>query len=159
VALMGSSRERVETTTDAAGGFCFNGLKKGNYRSSVEKDSYFPVGPQIIFGKKPPDLHVTTDNDSVPLRRGLVPPRPLRGRVTGPDGKPASKIEVTVIPRGLIEYTDEKGEFAFVEKLRPDTYSLRARPRENQVVSVEDGVRREVVPTDYPAPIMLHPGA
>jgi hypothetical protein len=122
VRLEGSTGSHYETVTDASGSFRMTGVKLGGYLPFVEKHGFFPPP---FFGTI---VMVRDVGNAVPrLRLELEPAARLRGRVIGPDGKPAAKVEVAVGNQNLATTkTNDDGEFLF-ENLQAGSYSLLVR--------------------------------
>jgi hypothetical protein len=74
--------------------------------------------------------------------------------VLGPDEKPVARAEVALIPNILgEELTNEEGLFT-IENVRPDSYTLIARPPNGAKPEVaKDGSRTALVPTYYPSSV------
>jgi hypothetical protein len=165
VVLFGSQSTRYKATSDAAGRFKITGIAPGSYRTNVEKDGFAPpafdLGTFLNSG-----LRVASGSDPVKVEIKLTPFDTMRGRVLGPDGKPAAGVEVSPYPNITAEMavTDEEGRFA-LENIRPGSYMLIASPPKSAQPEVAaDGTRTAIVTTYYPSaadqslaqPIALH---
>jgi hypothetical protein len=104
-----------ESVTDAMGNFHISDIPPGDYSVLVQKTG-FSSPPRVsrnpiasVFS-----LHVDAATNPPPLRLELIPPATLRGRVFGPDGKPAVKVQVALGPQYSTKtLTNEDGVFVF----------------------------------------------
>jgi Carboxypeptidase regulatory-like domain len=145
IRLLDSQRTVLTATTDDSGSFRIGALHDGQYSIEYQKEGFLvvrPVPPPRISGAEP--LRFTAEMATWPT---------LRGRVTGPDGKPAARIHVQ-LNVGLDVATDADGFFTFT-KIAPGAYTLVARPdppRAERSAS-PDADRIETMPTYYPSVI------
>lgn len=152
VRFLAPKADRYETVADETGVFRITGVKPGDYSASVEKSGYFSVDTELFvpFPGGRPKYHVSVGGDPLRVRLELNPPAVIRGRVLGADGNPA-RASVD-LGKGRTASTDAEGSFAF-QNLSPGPYTLLARPKIVERVSVHEGNRTEVVPTYYPSAV------
>jgi hypothetical protein len=157
VVLAGNRSGRYETTSDAAGHFKITGIAPGSYRPDVKKDGFASPSFDLNTLLSAPGLRVASDSDPVKVELQLTPLDTILGRVFGPDGKPATGVEVSASPNVMAEVavTDEEGRFA-LHNIRPGSYTLIARPSKNvqpeqTVQEASDGIRTAMVTTYYPS--------
>jgi len=94
VTLSDGPSARYQTTSDAVGHFKITGITPGNYRVAADKNG---------FASPPPDLRTflkaglrVDPGDPVKVEFKLTPFNTIAGRVLGPDGEPASGVEVSL---------------------------------------------------------------
>ncbi len=151
VTLSGGPSARYETTSDAVGHFKITGITPANYRPTASKDG---------FASPPPDLRTflkaglrVDPGDPVKVDFKLTPFQTISGRVLGPDGKPASRVEVNIDPNITAEeaVTDGEGRFILAE-IRPGSYTLIAKPPKSaKPEEAKDGTKTAIITTYYPA--------
>ena len=141
---------RYETKSDAAGYFRITGIEPGSYRPIAEKDG-FTNQNQDIRSLLNSEVRVAS-GDSLKVRIKLTPLKSIRGRVIGPDGKPAAGIEVVATPNinADVAVTDAEGRFA-LEDVRPGPYTLTAKPPASAKPEEANGNRTAMVTTYYPS--------
>jgi hypothetical protein len=152
VRLMAPRANRYETRTDETGLFRLTGVKPGDYNASVEKRGYFSVDAEafLVLPGERPKYHVDPGAAPLRLRLELNPPAVIRGRVVGADGNP---VRASVdLGKGRTANTDTEGSFV-VENLTPGAYTLLARPKTIEPVSVQGSARTAVIPTYYPSAV------
>jgi len=152
VVLSGNPPARYQATSDIAGRFRITGVPPGNYHTTVEKDGFWPPSVDLSSFLNA-GLHVASGGDPVKVEFKLAPFNTLRGRVIGPDGKPAKGVEVRLNPNIMANevLTDDEGRFA-LENTRPGSYTLIAKPPDSaKPQQASDGTRIEMVTTYYPS--------
>jgi len=93
-----SNEPQSRTTTDAGGRFVLEGLAPGRHLVAVVREGYVVPGRLEISGfpfNLAAGQHIT---DAV---LHMVPSGTISGRVFGPDGKPANRVEVQLLHTGL----------------------------------------------------------
>ena len=124
----GRNGENYARTTDATGGFRFEGVKDGEYRPGFGKPGFLPVnlGPPAA-----PSIKVSSADGPVHVEFMLAPFPTMRGRVLTADGKPVADAAVELVHiggGGRPKTTSGKdGAFSFSEML-PGPFVLRAVP-------------------------------
>ncbi|HXP84266.1 MAG TPA: carboxypeptidase regulatory-like domain-containing protein [Bryobacteraceae bacterium] len=146
-----------ETKTGESGDYLFSGVEAGNYLAVFSKPGYFTpeTAPGNPVSTRPTPLKAGAD--PIRLNREMLPLGALRGRVIGPDGKPAAhvSVEASFMFEPVTAATNDDGTFRF-DKLQPGTYRLRAKPpaaskKPAPSGTRQDSVRVETVPTFYPS--------
>jgi len=147
--------KRYQTTTDAAGHFKITGMTPGSYRTSTEKDGFASLvpDPRTLLSS---EWRVVSGGDPVKVELKLTPLDSIRGRVFGPDGKPAEGVDVSVIPNITADnaVTDKEGRFT-LEDLRPGSYTLVAKPPKSARPETpsDANTRTAMVNTYYPSAV------
>jgi hypothetical protein len=149
-----SNQLQVRSTTDAEGRFILEGLDAGRHFVAVIRDGYVIPGRLEISGfpyRVNPGQHVK----NAVFR--MIPAGTISGRVFGPDGKPANRVEVQLLQnlyvlgrpqwslvnrggssREIRVDTNERGEFRALG-VDPGPYAIRFVPHEASVQSVTPG--------------------
>jgi hypothetical protein len=139
-------------------------MTPGSYHTRVEKDGFASPLPDLRLLSNS-EFRVASTGDPVKVELKLTPFETIRGRVLGPDGKPAAGVEVSLDPNITADEaaTDREGRFA-LPNIRPGVYTLIAKPPKSaQPEESSDGTRTAIVTTYYPGvadasltqPIML----
>jgi len=152
VVLFGDQSRRYQATSDAVGHFRVTGMVPGSYRANVEKDGFASPALDLASFLSSSGLRVVSGIDPAKVELKLTPLSAFRGRVLDPDGKPAQGVEVNLNPNMLGSVvTDREGRFE-LEKVRPGSYTLSARPPESSKPEVaSDGTKIAMVTTYYPS--------
>jgi Carboxypeptidase regulatory-like domain len=160
-----SNQPQVRTTTDVDGRFKLEGLESGRHLVAVIREGYVIPGRQEISGYP---VHVTEGQRIQDAVFHMIPAGTISGRVYGPDGKPANRVEVqllqnlyvmgrpqwTLVNRGgssraIRVETNDRGEFRALG-VDPGQYMIRFVPHEATVASVIRG-GSSPAPLFYPA--------
>lgn len=164
-AVRPSDQPRLQTITDGDGHFILEGLDQGRHLVALVRDGYVVPGRLESSGYP---FRVTTGQTVSGIVFHLVPTGSISGRVVGPDGQPANRVEVQLLQnlyvmgrrqwspasRGGIAKqtrveTNARGEFRAIG-VDPGEYVLRVIPQETTVESLLPGGKG-------PGPI-LYPG-
>jgi Carboxypeptidase regulatory-like domain len=150
VVFFGNQSNHYDCTTDAVGHFKITGMTPGNYRANAAKEGFAPVLDGFAPSLSSPAYRVVSSPDPVRVDLKLTPLGTLSGRVFGPDGKPASGVEVSWTSADM-SITDAEGRFALAN-IRPGSYTLIARPpKDAKPEESKGGTRTAVVTTYYPS--------
>lgn len=160
-----SDQPQVRTTTDANGRFKLEGLAPGRHLVAVVRDGYVVPGRQEISGYP---FRLTEAQHLQNAVIHMIPSGTISGRVFGPDGKPAKRVEVqllqnlhvmgrqqwSLVNRGGSSRetrvdTNERGEFRALG-VDPGQYMIRFVPHEVTVDAVIRG-GSSVAPMFYPS--------
>ena len=116
------------TDTDTLGQFRVDQLKGGSYRVVVDKPGFIPIGRDPVIDVRPGQAATAT----VLMQRGAA----IEGRLTTPDGEPATGVTVSAVRLGYGPYgkktvatrqttTDDLGRFR-LHTLIPGEYYIEA---------------------------------
>src|SRR5215510_4465556 len=145
-----SDQLQVRTTTDTEGRFSLQGLNAGRHLVALVREGYVVPGRQEISGYP---FRMTEGQRVKNAVFRMIPAGTIAGRIFGPDGTPANRVEVqllqslyvmgqpqwSVVNRGGTSRstrleTNERGEFRAVG-VDPGKYAIRFVPRELTVES------------------------